>query len=248
MQPDADVQLPAVRVLNENGASPYVLICEHASKFIPARYLGLGLPDSELQRHIAWDIGAEATAVELSRLIDAPLVLANYSRLLIDLNRPPRSATAIPTLSEATVIPGNRNLSEAERAWRIDHLFTPFQNRIAALLDGRKAAGKPTRIMAVHSFTPVYNGVSRPWHAGVLFRKSRRFGEALIAALGGAAAHIAANEPYVIEDDSDYTIPVHGEARGLDAVLLEIRHDLIGQMKGAHAWAARLAAALEACG
>jgi predicted N-formylglutamate amidohydrolase len=242
-----EVLPPAFRVMNEHGTSSYVLICEHASRFIPACYNGLGLPASELQRHIAWDIGAEAVAMTLSASIDAPLVLANYSRLLIDLNRPPQSNTAMPEISESTVIPGNVRLSGAERRWRIDTLFTPFQDRVSQLLDARLAAGRPTALVAVHSFTPVFKGVARPWQAGVLYRRSRSFGEALIAALGGAAAGIAANQPYQIDDGSDYTVPVHGEARGLDAVLVELRQDLIADAAGAALWARRLAEALSVC-
>ena len=248
MQPGATSAPPAYRVVNESGRSPYVLICEHASNFMPPRYNGLGLPESELRRHIAWDIGAADTALKLSRLIDAPLVLANYSRLLIDLNRPPRSVTAIPEVSETTRIPGNCDLDEAERNRRIDTLFNPFQACVAALLDSRAAAGKTTRLLAVHSFTPVYKGLVRPWHAGVLYRKSRDMGEGLIAALGGAAAQVTANQPYQIEDESDYTIPIHGEARNLDAILLEIRHDLIDDMDKAAEWATRLARALTTIG
>lgn len=246
MPPEAMIDPPAYRVVNEAGRSLYVLICEHASNFIPQRYHGLGLSSSDLQRHIAWDIGAADMALELSRLIDAPLVLANYSRLLIDLNRPPRSVTAIPVESEGTPIVGNSALSEAERAWRIDNLFTPFQSRVEALLEGRQSAGMSTRILGMHSFTPVYSGVHRPWHAGVLYRKSRDFGEALIERLGGENSRVVANEPYQIEDDSDYTVPVHGERRGLGAVLLEIRNDLIDNAEKAKMWATRVATALPA--
>ena len=235
---------PVYAVKNEHGRSPYVLVCEHASNFLPAAYAKLGLSDSELERHIAWDIGASRVAELLSRRLDAPVVLSRYSRLLIDLNRPPESATSIPEISEMTVVPGNAGLSAAERAHRIATYFTPFQDRLAALLDARLQAGKPTVLLAIHSFTPTFIGVARPWHAGILFRRSVAFGTALAHALGGEAANIAENAPYNIEDDGDYTIPVHGEARGLDAVLIEIRQDLIGAEAGAAQWAARLAEAL----
>lgn len=238
---------PPYRVVNEAGQSGIILVCEHASNFIPPRYEGLGVGAIDLERHIAWDIGAEATSLALSRLIDAPLVLANYSRLLIDLNRPPASPSSIPVISERTEIPGNMDIGDVERNWRIENLFTPFHDRVAALLGARFDARRPARIVAMHSFTPVYKGVARPMHAGVLFRKSTGFAHALIDNLGGTAAHIAANEPYRIEDDGDYTIPVHAEARGLDSVLLEIRQDLITGPSDAQQWAARLAKALGAC-
>lgn len=237
---------PPVRVLNADGSSPYVLLCEHASRFIPDDEKGLGLPEADLSRHIAWDIGAAQVAEALSRRLDAPLVLAGYSRLLIDLNRPVGSATSIPDVSETTVIPGNLNLSAAERARRVALYFEPYQAAVRQLLDQRIAARKPTTIVGVHSFTPVFKGVARPWHAGILYRKAQRFGLALAEALGGADQAIAENEPYQIEDDSDYTVPVHGEARGLDAVLVEIRQDLIADEAGCAVWASRLAQALAA--
>ena len=238
---------PPVRVLNAQGASPYVLLCEHASRFIPAEHKGLGLATEDLSRHIAWDIGAGQVAEVLSQALDAPLVIAGYSRLLIDLNRPVGSATSIPEVSETTVIPGNCNLTAEERAKRVALYFEPYQRAARQLLDARQAAAKVSAIVGVHSFTPVFKGVARPWHAGILYRKSQGFGHALAQALGGPEQSIAENEPYEIEDDSDYTVPVHGEARGLDAVLVEIRQDLIADDSGAQAWAARLSSALERC-
>jgi predicted N-formylglutamate amidohydrolase len=237
-----EVLPPVVRVLNETGASPFVLVCEHASNFIPERYAGLGLGEADLRRHIAWDIGAEKVARHLSQHLDAPLVIAGYSRLLIDLNRPPESQTAIPAISESTVIPGNAGLTVEQRQARVDTYFTPFQTRLSALLDARRGA---TKVIGVHSFTPVYKGVSRPWHAGILYRKAADFGHALAEALGGSAAHVAENQPYQIDDESDYTVPVHGEARGLDAVLIELRQDLVADDAGCAAWAMRLAQALK---
>lgn len=238
---------PVVQVLNETGASPVVLVCEHASAFIPSRYEGLGLSVTDLKRHIAWDIGAADVARRLSALLDAPLVLAGYSRLLIDLNRPPGSPASIPAISESTVIPGNLDLTDAERQHRTGTYFTPFQQRLTALLDERQLAGTVTAVIGIHSFTPVFKGFVRPWHGGILFRNARHLGMKLVAALGGEAANVAANEPYQISDGSDYTVPIHGEARGLDCVLVEVRQDLIADGAGAEHWALRLAAALREC-
>jgi len=237
---------PPVTIINPAGASPYVLICEHASRFIPASYKGLGLNDHDLARHIAWDIGAADVARALSAHLDAPLVLAGYSRLLIDLNRPVAALTSIPDVSELTEIPGNRNLTRDERERRVQSYFTPFHAQVTGVIEGRVKAGKAPAIIAIHSFTPIFKGFSRPWHAGILYRRSKEFGHRLAEALGGAQKHIAENEPYQIDDDSDYTVPVHGEARGLDAVLVEIRQDLIGHVEGAKAWAERLKHALHA--
>lgn len=236
---------PAAETVNPDGTSPYVLLCEHASNHIPARYKKLGLDDSELTRHIAWDIGVAPIARALSQALDAPLILSGYSRLLIDCNRPVGVPTSIPEISETTRIPGNEGLSAEERQRRADDFYWPFQQAVADLLDRRQAAGKCSIVFGVHSFTPVFKGFERPWHAGILFRKSKTYGEALVAALQEPGLNVVANEPYRIDDDSDQTVPVHGEARGLDAVLIEIRQDLIADDAGQAQWAKRLAPALQ---
>jgi predicted N-formylglutamate amidohydrolase len=237
----------AVTLLNAEGASPFVLLCEHASNFIPAEYAALGLPAAELGRHIAWDIGAAVLARKLSAQLDAPLFKAGYSRLLIDLNRPLQASSSIPELSEATVIPGNIGIDAAERARRQAAWFTPFHDAVAALLDARAAAGRDTAVIGVHSFTATYLGVPRPWHAGILYAEARRFGTALVHALAAdPALVIGDNEPYRIEAEYDYTVPVHGDAEGRDAVLLEVRQDLLATAADCAAWAARLAVALAA--
>lgn len=238
---------PGVTSLNEGGSSSYVLLCEHASNFIPARYNKLGLPDHELVRHIAWDIGVAELARKLSRSLDAPLFLAGYSRLLIDCNRPLGVPTSIPVISETTEIPGNRGIDAAEARERAERFYWPFQRAVGAHLDARQAAGKRTVIFGVHSFTPVFKGFARPWHAGVLFRKSERLGDAMVAALQEPGLVVAANEPYQIRDEGDYTVPVHGEARGFDAVLIEVRQDLLSDAAGIAAWADRLTRALKSC-
>jgi len=227
-----------VEVLNQAGHSDIVLICEHASNYIPASFDGLGLSDVDLKRHIAWDIGAEAVSRSLSALLDAPCFIGKYSRLLIDLNRPIESATSIPVRSEATDIPGNVQLSPGERQLRVDRIFTPFQAAISAHLDRRKKYGRATSIVAIHSFTPIFLGQARPWETGVLFNKSTNFGRHLIDRLKQVTGlNIGANVPYVIDRQSDYAIPIHGEDRGLEAVLVEIRQDLIGHPEGQALWA-----------
>jgi predicted N-formylglutamate amidohydrolase len=231
---------PAVEIVNAGGTSPYVLTCEHASNYIPTSYGGLGLPQHDLARHIAWDIGAADVARTLSRLLDAPLFLSGYSRLLIDCNRPPGSATSIPVMSETTAIPGNIGLTSEEARERAALWFWPFQTAITTHLDERLRLGRPATILGVHSFTPVFKGVRRPWEAGVLFRHSVDLGRALVQGLRRHGRIAAENEPYRIEDDSDYTVPVHGERRNLDAVLIEIRQDLITKPEHAKAWAEEL--------
>lgn len=237
---------PAVTVVNEAGRSPYVLLCEHASRYIPPRYRKLGLPDHELTRHIAWDIGADGIARHLSKALDAPLILSGYSRLLIDCNRPIGVPSSIPEVSETTSIPGNIGIDSQERQRRADLFYWPFQKAVFAHLDERRRRGTSTIIFGVHTFTPVFKGFERPWHAGVLYRRSAEFGERLLAHLAEPGLVLAANEPYRIEDDHDQTVPVHGEARGLEAVLIEVRQDLVAEAAGQTAWAERLARGLKA--
>ncbi|MER8679828.1 N-formylglutamate amidohydrolase [Mesorhizobium sp. M1405] len=238
---------PAVDAINETGRSDIVLICEHASNHIPAEYARLGLDSSHLQRHVAWDIGAAAVTRTLSKLLDAPAFLSSYSRLLIDLNRPLGSSGSIPVLSEDTDIPGNVGLDPEERSRRAGIMFAPFHDRVAAHLDERAKQGRATRIATIHSFTPVFLGVRRPWHAAVLYDRAIDFGQAVLAGLStDSGLNVAANEPYVISRDGDYAIPVHGDDRGIPAVLIEIRQDLLASRSGIEEWAKRLAAALPA--
>lgn len=234
-----------VVVLNESGASDIVFICEHASNHMPASFGKLGLPDIELERHIAWDIGAEALTRGLSERLDAVCFLGTYSRLLIDLNRPLDSDTSIPVRSEDTIIPGNIDISADDRNQRIKRIFQPFHDRIAKNLDKRLQEGKKTKIVAIHSFTPTFLGNKRRWHAGILFNQSRQLADRMISALKyDAALSVEPNVPYVIDRRDDYAIPIHGEDRGLDAVLVEIRQDLIDTTPGQTEWADRLADAL----
>ncbi len=212
---------------------------------MPAQFGGLGLPDAELQRHIAWDIGAASLSRRMSALLDAPLFLSGASRLLIDCNRPPGSPTSIPVISETTRIPGNTALSREQAASRRVAFFDPFQAAIAQHLDARQAAGRPTILLGIHSFTPVFRGAARPWHAGVLYLGATALGAALVAALrGDPALTVGDNAPYQVTMEEDYTVPVHGDARGLPAALIEVRQDLLATPGGIEAWAQRLAGIL----
>ena len=238
---------PAVVVANPSGRSPFVLLCEHASRLLPPGFGRLGLAPAEFDRHIAWDLGAAEVAMRLACLLDAPLFLAGYSRLLIDLNRPPDTATSIPEMSEATAIPGNIGIDAAERQRRRELSFDPFHTAVAAHLDTR--SGRPTAVVGVHSFTPVFEGVSRSWHAGVLFRKAAAFGEAIASEIEAQSGLLVGrNEPYRVSLDHDYTVPIHGDARGFASALIEIRQDLIFDVLGIERWSHRIAAALGAVG
>lgn len=237
----------AVESLNESGRSPFVLICEHASNFIPPEYAKLGLDDQELLRHIAWDIGAANVTRALSKRMDAPAFLGGYSRLLIDLNRPLHVADSIPLRSEATDIPGNLSLDAAEKERRQRLIFQPFQDRLRAHLESRTADGRRNVLVAVHSFTPVYLGQQRAWHAGVLYDKSDKLGQALIAQLSSdPLLNVGANVPYGVSADADYALVVHGDQLGNPAVLIEIRNDLIADPAGVETWTGKIERALHA--
>ena len=232
---------------NEAGQSPFFLTCDHAGRAIPRRLDGLGLPEHETERHIAWDIGIGAVGRQLSRLLDAAVALQNYSRLVIDCNRDPEVPSSIPEISETTAIPGNRGLGEAARAARVEAIFRPYHETIAAALDRRAAAGRASVLVALHSFTPVFMGVGRPWHAAVLYNRDPRLAHSLFQLLSAEDGLVVGeNEPYAVSDLSDYTVPVHGERRGLAHVEIEIRQDQITDPAGQTAWAERLARLLPA--
>lgn len=231
---------PPYGVLNPDGASDVLLLCEHALPRIPRRLAHLGLPKSERMRHIGWDIGALALARDLSARLDAALFHTGYSRLVVDCNRPLDNPSLMPEISETTAIPGNHGLAAADRVERLETLFHPFQSAVSRRLDLRTAAGKLTFVVGVHSYTPVYKGVSRPWHAGILYAGATKFAGRLMQALAQETGLVIGdNEPYRIDHD-DYTVPVHGDARGLPALLIEVRHDLIASAEGVTEWGERL--------
>jgi predicted N-formylglutamate amidohydrolase len=195
-----------------------------------------------LEEHIGWDPGAADVARRLAAHLDAPLVLSGYSRLVIDCNRPLCSAGSIAEQSDGVCVPGNRALSAQNRALREDALFRPYHDAIGRLLDGR--AQRPNLLLSIHSFTPVLNGKRRPWHVGVSHWRDRRFAARLHWALSRAGDRVIGdNAPYPIEEGIDYTLPRHGEGRGLPCAMIEIRQDGIVTAAGAAGWAARLAAA-----
>lgn len=233
---------PAVAIEESDGRSPFLLVCEHASHALPRSLGNLGLDETERQRHIAWDIGAAGVARRLSRALHATLLLQNYSRLVVDCNRAPNHPDIIPVLSELTEIPGNRNLRLDEISARIEEIYWPFQKCVARELDARRDAGRLAVLVAVHSFTPIFKGVARPWHVGLLYNRDDRLGRGLFDVMQhDPDLVIGINEPYAISDKTDYTIPVHGERRGIPHIEFEIRQDLIESPDGQRDWAARLA-------
>ncbi len=235
-----------VRVHGSGAPSPFLLVCDHAGRHVPAALGDLGVASADWDRHIAWDIGAAGLCAALAPLLGATWIEQAYSRLVIDCNRRPGHPTSIAPHSDGTTVPGNAGLADGARAARVSEIFDPYHRAIARELDRRTAAGAPAVVVAVHSFTPVMAGLARPWQAGVLFNRDPALSLALAALLRQAGFVVGENEPYALGDDSDYTVPVHAEARGLPYVELELRQDLIGDAGGQRAWAERLAGALPA--
>jgi predicted N-formylglutamate amidohydrolase len=230
-----------VEVVNIDGEGTAVLVCDHASNRIPQRLGSLGLDAPQLADHIAWDPGAAEVARSLAAELDAPLVLSGYSRLVIDCNRPLGHPGSMAAESAGVPIPGNRGLSPEDRARRVAALYRPYHNAVGGLLDSRRE--RPTLLLSIHSFTPVLNGRARPWHVGVSHGRDPRLAALLLEALAPAGhLRVGDNQPYPIEEAIDYTIPHHGEGRGLPSAMIEIRQDGIRSTADAADWAARLAA------
>lgn len=233
-------QTEAYTVRSGRIASGALLLCDHASNAFPQGYGTLGLPDSELQRHIAYDIGALPVTLHMGDALAAPVIHTHYSRLLIDPNRGADDPTLVMRLSDGAVIPGNRQLSAEERRHRSETYYQPYHAAISRLIDLYIEAGIPPVLISMHSFTDNWKGVPRPWHVSVLWDKDPRFAVPLIEALSGEGDLIVGdNEPYhgALEGDCMWQ---HGFLRGLPHAIIEVRQDLIGDAAGQAAWGARL--------
>ncbi|PSO18848.1 N-formylglutamate amidohydrolase [Bradyrhizobium sp. MOS003] len=234
--------IPPVHEVNAAGTSPFLLTADHYGRMLPHALGDLGIAESELVRHIGWDIGIAGVAERLAKLLDAHLIAQRYSRLVIDCNRPPTAASSIPVISEATTIPRNEGISDAERAARRREIFEPYHHRIDAAIDRRLHDERPAVLVSLHSFTPVYAGVARPWHIGALYNRDIVLPQLLLKHLRAEGDLVVGdNEPYAVNDLTDYTIPIHGEGRGLVSTGIEIRQDLITDHTGQQKWAERLA-------
>lgn len=238
---------PAVLTVNGDGSSHFVLVCDHASNRIPEDYGTLGLTPVQRLMHIAWDPGALAVALELSTLLDAPLIHSTVCRLVIDCNRATDKHDLIPVVSERTDIVANAGIGDGERQKRIAHFHAPFHAAIEGMLNTRKAAGRETILVTVHSFTPTYKGVPRPWPVGLIHATDPTFTDGLREALleEDPYLNVGWNEPYSAMNGVTYTLEHHGDRRGLDATMIEIRHYEILEPAGVTHWASRLARCLE---
>lgn len=232
---------PAVELVNPDGLGRAILVCDHASPRIPRRLGTLGLSEIDRRRHVAWDIGTAALARRLAVLLDAPLALSGYSRLVVDCNRPLDEPSAFCTRSEDLDVPANLGLDEAEKAARAAAFYWPYQDAVHALVEARMARERLPAMVSIHSFTPTWHGRARPWHIGVHYRLDRRLAALALDRLrADPALVVGENEPYPVALDEDYTVPVHAELRGLPYVLFEIRQDLLGDAAGIETWAERL--------
>lgn len=225
---DSEAQQDAVEVVNPEGTSAVLLLCEHASSDIPARYDGLGLKPEDRQSHAAWDPGARAVALHLSEALNAPLVASRVSRLVFDCNRPPEAASAMPEKSELIEVPGNRDLTPEQRQERVDTVYAPFCEAVTRVIEAREAAGLKTVVVTMHSFTPVYYGEPRAVEIGILHDSDSRLADAMLAA-APALPHrrVERNEPYGPADGVTHSLKVHALSRGLPNVMIEIRNDLL---------------------
>lgn len=229
---------PAFSVQNADSPTALILLADHASRYIPDHYNDLGIADSSLlYRHVAWDIGIRDVTSRLADRLNASAVYSEFSRLLIDANRYPDHAASMPAVSDGVEVPANHNISAEERQRRIDKYFTPYHQRIEALIDAKIAAGLAPVLVAMHSFTPVMNSFERPWHVGVLWDRDDRLAAPLLEYLKrNPSLVVGDNEPYSAREPLGYSMNEYGTRRGLPHATLEIRQDLIDTHHGAESW------------
>lgn len=228
---------PAAERLNPQGACDMVFVCDHASNRVPRALSDLGLAPEHFRRHIAYDIGAEAVTRILADELDATAVVAGYSRLVVDLNRPPGHPGSMPPFIDGTDIRGNTNLTPAQVTARLDALFEPYHNLVRRTLTDVWVRRRPPALFSVHSFSPRYGGAPRPWDVGVLWNHDPRLAKPLITALHGLGLDVGDNQPYSGRGEVSYTVDAHGGASGLANVVLEINQDQVADADGVRRWA-----------
>lgn len=235
----------AFEVLRRRGHSDVVLVCDHASNRMPLQLHALGLGEKELESHIAWDPGAFQVARYLSAFLDAPLVFSNYSRLVVDCNRFPESMDFIPACSAGVAITGNQELSVGEVSTRRQTLFDPYHLAIDTLLQAR--TGRTSLLLSIHSFTPMWQGIERPMPIGVCYGDEQELARRWMAGLQDRlCVPVGDNEPYAIEPNIDYTLPVHGKKHDIPVIMLEIRQNEIDNVGDAEKWGRIICSAFQA--
>ncbi len=232
-------------LINADGKAPVLLLCDHATRFIPRALGALGLDEAFLTRHIAWDIGIAEVTRHLAERLDTPAMMSHFSRLIVDPNRQTDNPTLIPEISDGVIVPGNRGLTEAQIEQRLATFFRPYHAAIDAQLDLMLERGPAPALISMHSFTPVMRGEERPWEIGILWNRDPRLPQPLMRRLRADGMTVGDNLPYSGADEHGFTQHTHGDSRGLANVLIEVRQDLIDTHHGAAEWADRLAGALE---
>jgi predicted N-formylglutamate amidohydrolase len=234
-----------MKILRPQGAGRFVLFCDHATNQVPAELYDLGLPASELARHIAWDIGAAGVTEALSEIWDAPAIFSSVSRLVIDCNRHLDAADLIPEVSDGTVIPGNLNLSQAARAERIERWFRPYHDAVESVFLEREARGVASIAVSIHSMTESLDGKARPWQIALSSHLDRSLADPVLAALRQPGDTVVGdNEPYDLDPAFDYSTPFHALRRGLPHLQVEFRQDEVANAGTQSRWALRFAQAL----
>jgi predicted N-formylglutamate amidohydrolase len=241
----AAMKSDAFQILRPQGKGSFVIFCDHASNRIPAELQNLGLPASELDRHIAWDIGAAGVSVQLSEIFDAPVILCGTSRLVIDCNRQLHALDLIPEVSDGVIIPGNRNLGEAARRLRIEQWFEPYHAAVESVIADREAGRLPSIALSIHSMTPYLAGNFRPWQIALSSHRDRSLTEPLLEALRRPGnITVGDNQPYDLDPDVDFSTPFHAMRRNMPHLQVEFRQDEIADPAGQAHWAQLFA---EAC-
>lgn len=235
-----------LEVINAEGAGDIVFVCEHASNAIPAEFDQLGLSNELIDSHIAWDPGAMSVARRLNELFDGVLVAPRISRLVYDCNRPPEAVDAIPFNSEVHMIPGNVDLSAAEKKCRVEMVYEPFQKALKETIDIALQKKPASFLVTIHSFVPTYKGQKRDVEIGVLHDEDTRLADCILAeTIMHSDFAIERNEPYGPEDGVTHTLCQHGLSKGMPNVMIEIRNDLISDVKGVDRMANYLANVLK---
>jgi predicted N-formylglutamate amidohydrolase len=236
---------PKPRVLRPESKSRFVILCDHASRHIPAELDDLGLPPADLARHIAWDIGAAGVTEALSEVFDAAAVLSPVSRLVIDCNRHLDARDLIPERSDGTLISGNLNLSASARALRIERWFHPYHAAVEAILDERTARGADSIVLSIHSMTDNLAGSPRPWQIAFSSHEDRSMVQPMIDILSRSSdIEVGDNQPYSMEPAIDYSIPLHALRRNLPYLQVEFRQDQVQDAEAQVRWAKRFSKAL----
>lgn len=229
------------RVENERGRGVGLIISDHASNRVPRALKDMGLKKADLKKHIAWDIGAEDATLHIARTLDMPAILAQYSRLVVDLNRDPQHEECVPAVSDRIAVPANENLSKKARDQRLKEVYWPYQNKIGKLLDRFVKKKQVPMLFSIHSFTPVMQGFRRPWHISLLWNKEEKIARRIVQAIRRAHPNllVGENEPYTLIGDrfKGSTIWRHAEERGLPYIFVEFRQDLVDTRQKAVQWA-----------